>query len=86
MEVSSHLMHSFAKHRGVRGVHFYDSAGSKFFQWDRVFELLNSSEFPAVFNEKLIDAIANYDPDSEFVAVSAGNGQLTIEMFKAMTV
>jgi hypothetical protein len=39
-----------------------------------------------VFNDKLIDAVANYDPDAEFVAVSAGGGQLTIEMFKAMTV
>lgn len=86
MGVSSHLMHSFAKHRGVRGVHFYDSAGSQFFQWDQVFGLLEKSEFPAVFNEKLVDAIANYDPDTEFVAVSAGNGQLTIEMFKAQTV
>lgn len=86
MGVSSHLTHSFAKNRGVRGVHFYDSSGSEFFQWDQVFGLLEKSEFPAVFNEKLVEAIANYDPDSEFVAVSAGNGQLTIEMFKVQAV
>jgi hypothetical protein len=86
MGVSSHLMHSFAKHRGVRGVHFYDSSGSEFFQWNRVFGLLEKSEFPTVFNDKLVEAIANYNPDSEFVAVSAGNGQLTIEMFKAQAV
>jgi hypothetical protein len=86
MGISSHLVHSFAKHRGVRGVHFYDSSGSEFFQWDKVFELLKKSNFPSVFNDKLIDAVANYDPDAEFVAVSAGGGQLTIEMFKAMTV
>lgn len=86
MGISSHLVHSFAKHRGVRGVHFYDSSGSEFFQWDKVFELLKKSNFPSVFNDKLIDAVANYDPDAEFVAVSAGSGQLTIEMFKAMTV
>lgn len=86
MGVSSHLMHSFAKHRGVRGVHFYDSSGSQFFQWDEMFRLLDNSDFPAVFNDKLVEAIANYNPDSEFVAVSAGNGQLTIEMFKALSV
>lgn len=86
MGISSHLVHSFAKHRGVRGVHFYDSSGSEFFQWDKVFELLKKSNFPSVFNDKLIDAVANYDPDAESVAVSAGSGQLTIEMFKAMTV
>jgi hypothetical protein len=86
MGISPHLMHSFAKHRGVRGVHFYDSSGSQFFQWDQMFALLEKSEFPDVFGEKLVDAIANYDPDAEFVAVSAGHGQLTIEMFKAMTV
>lgn len=79
-------MHSFAKHRGVRGVHFYDSSGSQFFQWDEMFRLLDNSDFPAVFNDKLVEAIANYNPDSEFVAVSAGNGQLTIEMFKALSV
>lgn len=86
MGISPHLTHSFAKHRGVRGVHFYDSSGSEFFQWDRAFTLLEKSKFPDMFNEKLIDAIANYNPDAEFVAVSAGNGQLTIEIFKAVTV
>lgn len=83
--MSPHLMQSFAKHRGVRGVHFYDSSGCEFFVWDRVFGLLGKSGFPATFGEKLIDQIANYDPDREFVAVSAGGGQLTIEIFRAET-
>jgi len=39
--------------------------------------------FPPSFSEKLIDAIANYDPETEFITVSAGGGQLTIELFKA---
>ena len=34
--------------------------------------------------DKLIEAIANYDPETEFVTVSAGGGQLTIELFKAV--
>lgn len=84
-DLSSHLIQSFAKHRGVRGVHFYDSSGCRFFQWDEMFGLLEKSDFPQVFNDRLVDTIANYDPDSEFIAVSAGGGQLTIEMFKAQS-
>jgi hypothetical protein len=84
--MSPHLVHSFAKHRGVRGVHFHDSANSEFFQWDKVFNLLEQSNFPDTFGDKLIESIANYDPDHEFVAVSAGAGQVTIEIFKAQTV
>jgi len=83
--MTPHLTHSFAKHRGVRGVHFYDSSGCEFFQWDRVFGLIDKSRFPAQFGDKLVDTIANYDPDREFVAVSAGNGQVTIEIFRAET-
>jgi hypothetical protein len=51
-----------------------------------MFRLLEDSDFPEVFGEKLVDAIANYNPDSEFIAVSAGQGQLTIEIFKAAAV
>jgi hypothetical protein len=84
--MSPHLVQSFAKHRGIRGVHVYDSSSCEFLQWDRVFSYLDTSKFPANFNERLIDAVANYDPDNEFVAVSAGGGQLMIEIFKAETV
>lgn len=83
--MAPHLTHSFAKHRGIRGVHFYDSSGCEFFAWDKVFGLLNSSNFPASFSDRLVDTIANYDPDKEFVAVSAGGGQVTIEIFRAET-
>ena len=39
--------------------------------------------FPEQFYDKLIEAVAEYNPDQEFVTVTAGNGQLTIELFKA---
>ena len=39
--------------------------------------------FPDQFYDKLIEAVANYNPESEFVTVTAGDGQLTIELFKA---
>jgi hypothetical protein len=67
-------------------VHFYDSADCEFFAWDRVFGLVDKSEFPQQFGDRLIETLANYDPDREFVAVSAGGGQVTIEIFRAETV
>ena len=79
--ITPNLMHSFAHHRGTRGVHFYDSESCEFLTWD---EILGSvqQKFPELFAEKLVEAIANYDPQNEFVTVTAGGGQLTIEMFK----
>lgn len=84
--MSPHLVHSFARHKGARGVHFYDGSGCEFFRWDDLLAMLRRSDFPEVFQDKLVDAVANYDPDGEFIAVSAGGGQLTIEMFKALSV
>jgi len=75
------LMQSFAQHRGVRGVHFYDSNSCEFLTWDQTMSAIKE-RFPEPFADKLIEAVANYDPESEFVTVSAGGGQLTIEMFK----
>lgn len=83
--MAPHLTHSFAKHRGVRGVHFYDPTSCEFFTWDKIFGLLEEASFPPTFGDKLIDTIANYDPDREFVAVSAGSGQVTIEIFRVET-
>ena len=40
-------------------------------------------KFPEQFYDKLIEAVANYNPDSEFVTVTAGGGQITIELFKS---
>jgi len=83
--MSPHLTKSFAKHRGTRGVHFYDSGSCEFFQWDEMFGLLSKSDFPSTFSDRLVETVANYDPDSEFVAVSAGGGQVTIEIFRVET-
>ena len=81
-ELSPFLIHSFAKHRGTRGAHFYDSTQCEFMSWDEVMNRVKD-RFPEQFYDKLLDAVANYDPDEEFVTVTAGGGQLTIELFKA---
>lgn len=75
------LLRSFAENRGVRGVHFYDSASCEFLNWSDTMSQIKA-KFPEKFSDKLIEALANYDPEDEFVTVSAGGGQLTIELFK----
>ena len=81
-ELYPQLIHSFAEHRGSRGVHFYDSSQCEFLPWDEVMGRVKE-RFPDTFYDKLIEAVANYNPESEFVTVTAGGGQLTIELFKA---
>jgi len=78
------LMKSFAKNKGARGVHFYDSSNCEFLPWDKAIALIEE-KFPESFSEKLVEAVANYDPNAEFVTVTAGGGQLTIELFKAVS-
>ena len=80
------LTRSFAEHRGERGVHFYDSTEVRFLSWSETMSHTNDNDnFPGHFTDKLLEAMSNYDPDKEFVTCKAGNGQLTIELFKAQT-
>jgi hypothetical protein len=80
------LTKSFAEHRGERGVHFYDTHNVKFLSWSETMSHTGDNEnFPGHFTDKLLEAMANYDPEREFVTCKAGNGQLTIELFKAQT-
>ena len=80
--LSPFLIQSFAQNRGSRGVHFYDSNQCEFMPWNEVMGRVED-RLPEQFYDKLIEAVANYDPESEFVTVTAGDGQLTIELFKS---
>lgn len=80
--LSPFLVKSFAENRGTRGVHFYDDVQCEFMSWDKVMGQVKE-RFPEKFYDKLIEALANYDPDQEFVTVTAGDSQLTIELFKS---
>jgi hypothetical protein len=81
-DLSPFVVRSFAQNRGTRGVHFYDSNQCEFMAWDEVMGKAHD-KFPEQFYDKLIEAVANYDPESEFVTVTAGDGQITIELFKS---
>ena len=84
-ELSPQLIHSFAQNRGSRGAHFYDSEKCEFVDWNTITSTIREN-LPETFYEKLVEAVANYDPESEFITVSAGGGQITIELFKAEAV
>ncbi len=79
-EMNAALMQSFGEHRGERGVHFYDSMGAEFVNWNEC--LTKVDKLPDKFGDKLVEAMANYDPEREFVTVTANAGAITIELFK----
>ena len=79
-EINAALMQSFAENRGRRGVHFYTEMGSEFVPWDDTVSKLD--KLPGKFGDKLLQEMANYNPDCEFVTVTANSGSITIELFK----
>jgi hypothetical protein len=81
-DLKAFVIQSFAENRGTRGVHFFDSMQCEFLPWDEVLAKMND-QFPEKFCDKLVEAVANYNPDTEFVTVCAGGGQITIELFKS---
>ena len=81
-ELNPLLVRSFAENRGSRGAHFYDETKCEFVPWNDIAGDVKD-RLPETFYDKLIEAVANFDPESEFVTVSAGQGQITIELFKS---
>ena len=79
-----HLVQSFKTHLGERGCHFYDDTDCTFLKWNEVFkfiEALPSKERVDEFTEKLTDSLANYDPDSEFLAVQQNGDSISVELY-----
>ena len=79
-----HLVQSFQEHIGERGAHFFDEDTCKFLCWKEVIQFLKT--FPAATNpdtfaDKLTEALANYNPDSEFLAVHQKGDSVSIELY-----
>ena len=79
-----HLVKSFQTHVGLRGAHFYDSENVNFLLWSEVFQFVNS--LPAKpgadpFADKLMDSLANYDPECEFLAVKQNGDLVSVELY-----
>lgn len=79
-----HLVESFQTHIGQRGVHFYDDSDCRFLMWDKVFEFINTiskKKSSDNFSEKLAESLANYNPDSEFLAVHQAGDTVSVELY-----
>lgn len=79
-EPNSHLLRSFENHVGERGVHFYTPNECNFLPWDQVIAMIkrfSGSKDYLEFEERLITLIANYDPDTEFIALCQSSGDKT---------
>ena len=80
-----HLVKSFQQHKGTRGCHFYDDETCHFLTWKEVFNFVNafpiSSGKVDEFSEKLTESLANYDPDTEFLAVQQNGEHVSVELY-----
>jgi hypothetical protein len=79
-----HLVKSFQAHLGERGCHFYDESSCNFLSWDQVFKFINSLPDKTgedQFSDKLADSLANYDPDTEFLAVHQNGTSVSVELY-----
>jgi hypothetical protein len=79
-----HLVKSFQAHLGLRGVHFYDETSCNFLDWKEVLDFLKV--VPDIgkdqkFSERLLDALSNYEPDTQFLAVQQGESTVSVELY-----
>lgn len=67
----------------MRGVHAYDGSECRFLNWEEVIAFLNRlpKHSDPQFSEKLLDTLANYDPDSQFLAIQQDNETVSIELY-----
>jgi hypothetical protein len=79
-----HLVKSFQEHVGLRGVHFYDSEFCNFLNWSEVYQFvaaLPKKEGSDPFTSKLEETLANYNPDTEFLAVQQNGSSVSVELY-----
>jgi hypothetical protein len=80
-----HLIVSFQRHSGFRGVHFYSEDSCNFLTWDDVYRFLsslpNEGGTSDEFEERLLSSLANYNPDSEFLAVRQSESTVSVELY-----
>lgn len=79
-----HLIKSFQTHVGERGCHFYDSESCNFLRWNEVFKFVDSlptKEGADPFADRLTESLANYNPDTEFLAVQQNGDSVSVELY-----
>ena len=80
-----HLVKSFQEHTGERGCHFYDDDKCNFLSWKEVFKFVdslpNKHQKDDSFSEKLMESLANYNPDFEYLAVQQSGNSVSVELY-----
>jgi hypothetical protein len=79
-----HLVQSFQEHIGLRGVHFYDAESCNFLNWSDVYKFvaaLPKKEKSDSFASRLEETLANYNPDTEFLAVQQNGNSVSVELY-----
>ena len=80
-----HLIESFQKNRGRRGVTFYDDTHCNFLDWKEVYVFIDAlprKEGTDPFTDRLEETLANYNPDTEFLAVQQKGDAVSVELYK----
>jgi hypothetical protein len=79
-----HLVNSFQSHVGERGCHFYDSENCNFLTWSEVFKFVDALPSKGKsdgFTDRLTTTLANYNPDTEFLAVQQNGDSVSVELY-----
>jgi hypothetical protein len=80
-----HLIRSFQTHKGERGCHFYDDENCNFLNWKEVYvfiDALPAREGTDPFTDRLEETLANYNPDTELLAVQQKGDAVSVELYK----
>ncbi len=80
-----HLIESFQKNRGRRGVTFYDDTHCNFLDWKEVYVFIDAlprKDGADPFTDRLEETLANYNPDVEFLAVQQKGDAVSVELYK----
>ena len=77
------LVDSFIQHRGLRGAHFYNEKEISFYKWDEVVPAASYLGFTEEIIDKVLELVANYDAENEFLAIRLNKTGVTIEVFRA---
>lgn len=78
-----HLVSSFQKHLGLRGVHVYSEDECRFLPWNEVILFVNKlpKNSDPDFSEKLLESLANFNPDEKFLAIQQLDNTVSIELY-----
>jgi hypothetical protein len=69
---------------GERGVHFYDDESCNFLSWKEVLEFtknLPNEGNTDPFADRLVESLANYKPEAEFLAVRQNGDTISVELY-----